>query len=248
MQQILIDRLESCSYNTYIVVSQPSVSIADFSDDANSAPHLQRWAANSSSGSATSSTVYTEVLGAVDSEAIVEQLQRQCKGSIEDVDGSMGYYSVSSDASQRVVKVSFPPPPTSKAQRVEKLQEYDLFLHALVKSVSPEPHLIIYTTTPTSHQRPEHHTSNLYDQEDPFHQGLHLDLKRDFEEHQQRNASLPLFETYQYFTPAIFTAILVSIVLFLMLYVGISAVAGVEVSYFAFSKEMGPAAQKKQQQ
>lgn len=39
----------------------------------------------------------------------------------------------------------------------------------------------------------------------------------------------------------------VSIVLFLILYVGISAVAGLEVSYFAFSKEMGPAAQKKQQ-
>lgn len=39
----------------------------------------------------------------------------------------------------------------------------------------------------------------------------------------------------------------VSIVLFLILYVGVTAVAGLEVSYFAFSKEMGPTAQKKQQ-
>ena len=39
----------------------------------------------------------------------------------------------------------------------------------------------------------------------------------------------------------------VTILLFLILYVGISAVAGLEVSYFAFTKEMGPAAQKKQQ-
>lgn len=37
------------------------------------------------------------------------------------------------------------------------------------------------------------------------------------------------------------------LILFLILYVGISAVAGLEVSYYAFSKEMGPAAQKKQQ-
>jgi hypothetical protein len=38
----------------------------------------------------------------------------------------------------------------------------------------------------------------------------------------------------------------VSIPLLLILYVGISAVASLEVSYFAFSKEMGPSAQKKQ--
>lgn len=41
----------------------------------------------------------------------------------------------------------------------------------------------------------------------------------------------------------------VSILLFVILYVGISAIAGLEVSYMAFSKEMGPQAQqaKKQQ-
>lgn len=45
----------------------------------------------------------------------------------------------------------------------------------------------------------------------------------------------------------IFMGLSVSIVLFLILYVGVTAVAGLEVSYFAFSKEMGPTAQKKQQ-
>jgi hypothetical protein len=42
--------------------------------------------------------------------------------------------------------------------------------------------------------------------------------------------------------------IVVSILLFSILYVGISAISGLEVSYMAFSKEMGPAAQKKQVQ
>jgi hypothetical protein len=41
--------------------------------------------------------------------------------------------------------------------------------------------------------------------------------------------------------------LMVFILLFMILYVGISAVAGLQVSYFAFSKEMGPAAQKKVQ-
>lgn len=45
----------------------------------------------------------------------------------------------------------------------------------------------------------------------------------------------------------IFMGLTVSIMLFGILYVGVSAIAGLEVSYMAFSKEMGPQAQKKQQ-
>lgn len=41
--------------------------------------------------------------------------------------------------------------------------------------------------------------------------------------------------------------ITVSLLLFSILYVAVSAVSSVEVSYMAFSKEMGPAAQRKQQ-
>lgn len=39
----------------------------------------------------------------------------------------------------------------------------------------------------------------------------------------------------------------ISLLLFMILYVGISSIAGLQVSYMAFSKEMGPQAQKKQQ-
>lgn len=42
-------------------------------------------------------------------------------------------------------------------------------------------------------------------------------------------------------------AIIIAIVLFSILGVGIRALASLEVSYSAFDKEMGPAAQKKQQ-
>lgn len=41
--------------------------------------------------------------------------------------------------------------------------------------------------------------------------------------------------------------LVVSLLLFLILYVGVSAISGLEISVAAFSKEMGPAAQKKQQ-
>lgn len=55
-----------------------------------------------------------------------------------------------------------------------------------------------------------------------------------------------LFERYQYFTPGLFMAFAAMIPLVLILGVGLRAIASIEVSYFAFSKEMGPAAQKKQ--
>ena len=40
----------------------------------------------------------------------------------------------------------------------------------------------------------------------------------------------------------------VSLLLLLILYVGIGAISGLEVSYMAFNKEMGPQAQKPKQQ
>ena len=46
---------------------------------------------------------------------------------------------------------------------------------------------------------------------------------------------------------ALFMAIFAAVIMVSIAYVGITAIAGLEVSYAAFSKEMGPAAQKKQQ-
>ena len=42
--------------------------------------------------------------------------------------------------------------------------------------------------------------------------------------------------------------LLVTILLSSIVYVGVSAISGLEVSYMAFSKEMGPQAQQKSRQ
>ncbi|KAL8990054.1 MAG: hypothetical protein Q9177_001202, partial [Variospora cf. flavescens] len=52
----------------------------------------------------------------------------------------------------------------------------------------------------------------------------------------------PLFERYAFLSPGIFMGLLIAIPLFLVLYVGVSAVGSLQVSYAAFEKEMGPAA------
>ena len=56
-----------------------------------------------------------------------------------------------------------------------------------------------------------------------------------------------VFEKYQFFTPGIFMSMFVFFILLSILYVGLSAVSSLQVPYGAFDKEMGPAAQKKQQ-
>jgi hypothetical protein len=83
-----------------------------------------------------------------------------------------------------------------------------------------------------------------------------MELKRDFTSHSRAsndntltsNTSAPLFERYQFFGPGIFMGLLVSILLLSILYVAIRGVSSLQVSYAAFDKEMGPAAQKKHAQ
>ncbi|KAB5531291.1 BIG/ATPase V1 complex, subunit S1 [Coniochaeta sp. 2T2.1] len=55
-----------------------------------------------------------------------------------------------------------------------------------------------------------------------------------------------LFEKYQFFTPGIFMGLIAALILMSILYVGLQGLSSLEVSYGAFDKEMGPAAQKKQ--
>lgn len=50
-----------------------------------------------------------------------------------------------------------------------------------------------------------------------------------------------------YISIGLFMGLLVSLLLLSILWVGISAISSLEVSYGAFDKEMGPAAQKKAQ-
>lgn len=56
-----------------------------------------------------------------------------------------------------------------------------------------------------------------------------------------------LFAKYQFFTPGIFMGYIALFVLASIVYVGISSLSSLTVSYGAFEKEMGPQAAKKQQ-
>jgi hypothetical protein len=114
-----------------------------------------------------------------------------------------------------------------------------------------QDYTVIYITTPQTEAQAKESLKQeqyTYEMETSFPDTMQMELKRDLSSHAKRANSTEggLFEKYQYFTPGIFMGFAAIIPLFLILLVGIRALTSLEVSYFAFSKEMGPNAQKKQ--
>lgn len=110
------------------------------------------------------------------------------------------------------------------------------------------PYTLLYTTTPQrKEQAPSSHHDATYEMETPFDEAVRMELKRDTTfTRATNNSDGGLFEKYQFFSPGLFMAFSAMVPLILILAVGLNALANLEVSYFAFSKEMGPSAQKKQ--
>ncbi|KAM0435081.1 hypothetical protein ACHAPT_003170 [Fusarium lateritium] len=114
-------------------------------------------------------------------------------------------------------------------------------------------HTVLFVGTPRpSKKSASSNEKTVYESE--FVEPVRMDVKRDVTDGFQRRAdndteydNRPLFQKYQFFTPGIFMALVTAIVLFSILGVGLRALASLEVSYGAFDKDMGPAAQKKQQ-
>lgn len=118
-----------------------------------------------------------------------------------------------------------------------------------------QDYTVIYITTPPTESQAKAQLEaeqHSYEMENSFGNNVQMELKRDTTAHYRRansaNDEGGLFERYQYFTPGLFMGFAAIIPLFLILLVGVRALIGLEVSYFAFSKEMGPNAQKQQKQ
>ncbi|GME64561.1 hypothetical protein GTA08_BOTSDO02796 [Neofusicoccum parvum] len=237
--------LAGCPAESYVIVNQPGVSVDDF-DNKWSAPWLRQRFQKTEAGISTGSI--NEVVGGTNAEDVVKYVERQCKATRMNVDASSGYISLE-DEFPRVIKLDFAAPPTTPDERASALTENDSFLDALMSSVQEKSFSVIYTTTPpTVDQIPppkQQHPIQGYEMDETF--PLHTEMKRALSSRAEGDEDVALFEKYQFLSPGIFMGVSVSIVLFLILYVGVTAVAGLEVSYYAFSKEMGPAAQKKQQ-
>jgi hypothetical protein len=257
--------LSGCPSDTYIIISQPGVSASDFARGTSS-PNLRQYL-NKTNG-VQEAWIVPEITGVLDVAAIEKQVEEQCKADVLRIDAtSMCLQAQVSEAWSRltfsvagaipndgvyprIVHVRFPSLPLSD-ERTAKLQEHDSFLHAVISEVGGNKYTVVYASSPAEgyHRSHVHEASADYEMDDHLQSILHTDMKRDLSSGhtlKSNGSDLALFDKYEFLSPGVFMGLFISILLFLILYVGISAVASLQVSYFAFSKEMGPSQQKKQ--
>ncbi|KAJ4344718.1 uncharacterized protein N0V89_012462 [Didymosphaeria variabile] len=232
--------LEGCPTKTYFVVRQNGVSSADFSDASRSAPRLASYLSGKSEYVKSTLVVPEVIEENFTAQGISKYLESKCGAEVLREDQTPSH----SDK-QRVVQVSFAAPSVDRDLRPTELEQRDNDLQQLISKLADfEDFTVIYTSTPHTKFHSEHPP---YEMETPFGGEVQMELKRDLSAHKRAlNGKAGLFEKYQYFTPGLFMGFSAMVPLFLIIVVGVKALLSLEVSYFAFSKEMGPAAQRQQ--
>ncbi|KAF2962992.1 hypothetical protein GQX73_g10589 [Xylaria multiplex] len=219
--------LSSCPTNRYLFISQPNLNAAHLSSEA-AVPKL-----SDSLSHAASSYSVAEVAGELDVKSIAAYVRATCELPHSAVD-----------------VIELLPVPSSAVESEKTLKRNDDEIGLVLeqyKSSADDSYTVIYAGGPRT-EKPQTYTAEFTDSG-----AGHTELKRQLHDvkgvrrQEKSDKNLPLFEKYQYFTPGIFMGLIALIILMSILYAGISALASLQVSYGAFDKDMGPAAQKKQQ-
>ncbi|KAF7545278.1 hypothetical protein G7Z17_g9289 [Cylindrodendrum hubeiense] len=217
--------LSACPSSRYLFVSQPGINSVELGGSASSGcamPHLCQAVSDSR---IQDKFIVSEVVGDLTNAGLASFVKTACAQKNQEI---------------TVEELTLPPLTSDRAGSLADSDE--LLSKSIDELKSSDSYTILFVGTPGE---------QTYQPE--FDDRLRMDLKRDLSSSPMRRDNgterdtRPLFEKYQFFTPGIFMAIITAIVLFSILFVGLKALASLEVSYGAFDKEMGPAAQKKQQ-
>ncbi|KAI6712242.1 hypothetical protein JHW43_005218 [Diplocarpon mali] len=231
--------LASCPSDIYLVLAQPSLLSSELRAHAH---HLKNAASHHS---VKTRLGVSEVVGGTVAHrgVIVDFLVREC--GVQRV--ALGEWQGDVKGQKMVIDGLLPE--ILGENRKALIEDNDAQLFSLLKNLPGSSYTVIYQTTPAAVVPVQTEKQIVY--EASFAEPLHMDLKRDLWSRGRAETnstdSRPLFEKYQFLSPGLFMGLLVSLLLLSILWVGISAISSLEVSYGAFDKEMGPAAQKKQQ-
>ncbi|KAL2269702.1 hypothetical protein VTJ83DRAFT_1886 [Remersonia thermophila] len=236
--------LSSCPTKRYVFVSQPNMHAADFRDGALDSPSSGRGClmphlcdAVRAAGEDRAWSV-AEVVGQVSAASLEEHVNSAC-GEGQAVVERVQLKHLPAVSERKAAEAGA----EGERGRKEVLADNDYELSKLLDALHGEFTVVVFSD-PNEFQ--------AYEPE--FSQPVHTDMKRWADKELPRDAKpsdkpvdkRPLFEKYQFFTPGIFMAFIVLAVLLSILGVGLKSLASLEVSYGAFDKELGPAAQKKQ--
>ncbi|KAK1047645.1 hypothetical protein LTR74_017714 [Friedmanniomyces endolithicus] len=237
-----IEYIASTRRDRYFIFTQPGLEAADFQH----MPKLRQRVSKLKDGESAYVQI-PEVVGGVSVEKMAASMV-----------GKMGVGDTGGMREQEMPALSASMSKSDRADAVAMTDDYIGALLAEMEDLSIEPYLFIFAgeAAKSGNGSVEDHRDLPYEMDEPY-PTLHTDLKRDTRTYHVRQANssaenpqshLPLFEKYKFLSPALFMGLTVSLILFSILYVGVSAIAGLEVSYAAFSKEMGPQAQNKGKQ
>ncbi|RYP88478.1 hypothetical protein DL770_004642 [Monosporascus sp. CRB-9-2] len=231
------DLLKSCPTTRYLVVSQPNLNAAHLAA-GQAVPNLYQSLQN-----AESRLSIAEVVGHLDVKELSDYIRESCDGKSASID-VLELEPIATAQSAKRLKENGMPYSIVLDGRVDVDCGADDRLAMVLEQYQAEgSYTVIYAAGPRT-EAPKTYTAEFQD-------STHVELKRQLQHLGKRalndTSNLPLFEKYQFFTPGIFMALFTLVVLLSILYSGISALSSLEVSYGAFDKEMGPAAQKKQQ-
>ncbi|KUL87312.1 hypothetical protein ZTR_03343 [Talaromyces verruculosus] len=237
--------LKTCPSDYYIIATQPGVHATDYSTQK-ATPRLREKVLGNDKAIRSNITV-TEVVGIFDPTSIRNGLEEECGAEVTKIDGGASGTSLEFEGGPRIIDITFPALSLHES-RLQELSRNDALLADVLDHIPSSKYTLIYATTPREYED-EDLSSLTYGSEDDLQEPLHQDLKRDFAESRQDDISdnRSLFQKYQFLSPGIFMGFVVAFVLITILYVGISALVGLEVPYAAFEKDTSPNSQKKQQ-
>ncbi|KAK0652222.1 BIG/ATPase V1 complex, subunit S1 [Cercophora newfieldiana] len=227
--------LSSCPTQHYIFVSQPNIHAADIRDRS-SGCRLPNLCSAMASKTIRGRFDVAEVIGQVSSKPLAEYVLEACtkKGVVAQVDR---------------VELAHLPSLKETAKRAEILGDNDHELGRLLEAMDGE-YTVVMFSDPNEFKAYE---PEFLEPAPRIVEAVHMDLlKREDSDvgsaarRKNKTDNRPLFEKYQFFTPGIFSGLIALIVILSILGVGLKSLASLEVSYGAFDKENGPAAQKKQ--
>ncbi|KAK5100708.1 hypothetical protein LTR70_001391 [Exophiala xenobiotica] len=255
IEPILLDSLKSCPTKNYLVVSQPGVSADDFSTSRNT-PLLRDRLSMTLPGQ--TSLQVRDVIDRLDPSVITEHIAKTCSRSTLHIDTtSMIIPDFQGNTQERVFHAEMPALHVnlSPDERHVILLQHDTYLSSMIDTYfKNEDYTLIYATTSVHAQQNSIPASESqeYEAELPVADMMHSgELRRSLAKRKEGLTSNqtvvdgPLFDKYQFLSPGIFMGLFVGLILLSILYVGISALSSLEVTYGAFNKEQGQPSGKK---
>ncbi|KAI5795043.1 BIG/ATPase V1 complex, subunit S1 [Geopyxis carbonaria] len=254
--------IASCPSDAYILVSQPGLAASDLARGAVhlkstlTAPGVAHWAAENVVGVQKEG----DVEGGMDMESVVQRLlkaaEEHCGAHVDGVvDAKTGSFKRFDDMRPKVLRVEFARLPEAREARGKMVAQNDAFLHSVMEMLPTKKWSLFYVSAPSSSTEGLESSTPPSQQQQQHSEDVVAELRRRtaYDDDAAPSASGNrthrvggLFENYQFFTPGIFMGYIAFVFMAMILYVGLSAVSGLEVSYGAFEKENGPGAQKKQ--